>query len=174
MNAILQPARLNLYQRFARKTIEHAKTSFLIPIFWRVYGAQNIQNQSEYLQSLPSGTLGRGVADILHQHKLQLIPHYENHDLKHVLLDYNMTPEDELLLRAFMLGNGDYSITCIGFLAFALLTPELWPQLRTHFRRGRRTSCVLHWSLTKYASQNVEALRQEIGFYQAIKAEQYA
>lgn len=174
MKAISQPARLNLYQCFARKTIEHARTSFLIPIFWRVYGAQNIQNQLDYLQNLPSGTLGRGVADILHQHNLQLIPHYENHDLKHVLLGYDMTPEDELLLKAFMLGNGDYSITCIGFLAFALLTPELWPQLRTHFRRGRLTGCVLRWSLTKYATQNVEVLRQEIGFYEAIEAEQYA
>ncbi|GAA3954370.1 Coq4 family protein [Hymenobacter algoricola] len=162
-----QPASLNRYQRLARKTIEHARTSVLIPVFWRLYGAQHVQNRLATLQSLPPGTLGRGVADLLGRHHLQLIPHYENHDLKHVLLGYDMTPEDELKLKAFMFGNGDCSITCLGFLALALLTPELWPELRAHYRRGRRTLPVLRWSLQALADRNLEALRAEIGFYEA-------
>lgn len=162
-----QPAPLNSYQRLARKTIEHARTSFLIPVFQRLYGCNNTQVQLAELQALAPGTLGRGVADILARHNLQLIPHYESHDLKHVLLGYDMTPEDELKLKAFMLGNGDYSITCIGFLGLALLTPELWPDLAKHFRQGRRTMPVRHWSLPKYATQQVEQLRNQIGFYEA-------
>ncbi|QNH63145.1 hypothetical protein [Hymenobacter sediminicola] len=163
---------LNPYQRLARTTIEHARTSFLIPIFQRLYGCNNTKVQLTQLQALPPGTLGRGVADILARYNLQLIPHYENHDLKHVLLGYDMTPEDELKLKAFMLGNGDYSITCIGFLALALLTPELWPELTEHFRRGRHTLPVRHWSLTEYATQQVEQLRDQIGFYEAQESAQ--
>jgi ubiquinone biosynthesis protein Coq4 len=162
-----QPVPLNLYQRLARKTIEHARTSFLIPIVWRVYGAQGTLSQLEYLQQLPPGTLGRGVADILARHNLQLIPHYQNHDLKHVLLGYDMTSEDELKLKAFMLGNGDHSITCFGFLALAVLTPELWPELKKHYRHGRRTLPIRHWQLTQYAALNVEQLRHNIGFHES-------
>jgi ubiquinone biosynthesis protein Coq4 len=154
---------LNAYQVLARKIIVHARTSFLIPIFRRLYGAETARVQLIFLQSLPAGTLGRGVSDILAQHHLQLIPHYENHDLKHVLLGYDMTPEDELKLKAFMLGNGDWSITCIGFLLFAILTPEVWPALRQHYYRGRQTQPVVRWTLAEYAAQNTAELRQRIG-----------
>ena len=157
------PTGLNAYQVLARKIIVYARTSFLIPIFWRLYGAEQGRPQLPDLQSLPTGTLGRGVADILSKHNLELIPHYENHDLKHVLLGYDMTPEDELKLKAFMLGNGDWSITCVGFLLFAVLTPEVWPELRRHFRRGRRTQPITQWSLTEYAAQPTAALRTQIG-----------
>ncbi|GAA4357362.1 hypothetical protein GCM10023185_22010 [Hymenobacter saemangeumensis] len=162
MSSLVQP-RLNAYQRLARQVVVHARTSFLIPIFRRLYGTEQAQTQLSYLQSLPEGTLGRGVADCLQQHQLQLIPQYEDHDLKHVVLGYDMTPEDELKLKAFMLGNGDWSITCLGFLAFAVLTPELWPELRRHFHRGRQTHPIRHWRLGEYATERVDRLRQRIG-----------
>ena len=157
------PASLNSYQMLARKVIVHARTSFLIPIFRRRYGAADASVQLRYLEQLPVGTLGRGVADILHDNHLQLIPHYENHDLKHVLLGYAMTPEDELKLKAFMLGNGDWSFTCVGFLLLAVLTPEVWPALRRHYQRGRRTQCIVNWTLAEYAGHCTAALRQRIG-----------
>jgi ubiquinone biosynthesis protein Coq4 len=158
---------LNLYQRITRSLVAHARTSFLIPIVWRFYGRHTPQVQLSYLSSLPAGTLGRGVAEILQRHNLQLIPHYENHDLKHVLLGYEMTSEDELKLKAFMFGNGDYSLTCIGFLALGLMLPELWPELLRHFRKGRRTTSIVGWSLHDYATANVETLRRQIGLYSA-------
>ena len=157
------PHSLNGYQILARKLIVHIRTSFLIPIFRRLYGTAAARVQLSYLQQLPVGTLGRGVADILRDNHLQLIPHYENHDLKHALLGYAMTPEDELKLKAFMLGNGDWSITCVGFLLLAVLTPEEWPTLRRHYQRGRRTQSIVGWTLPEYAGQCTAALRQQIG-----------
>ena len=77
---------MNGYQILACKLIVHARTLFLIPIFRRLYGTAAASVQLSYLEKLPVGTLGRGVADILHDNHLQLIPPYENHDLKHVLL----------------------------------------------------------------------------------------
>ena len=154
---------LNGYQVLARKIIVHARTSFLIPIFQQLYGTRNTQIQLTFLQNLPAGTLGKGVADILAQHNLQLIPHYENHDLKHVLLGYDMTPEDELKLKAFMLGNGDWSFTCIGFLLFAVLTPEVWSTLRQHFLRGQRTQPIVRWTLAEYAAYPTAELQVLIG-----------
>ena len=166
-----QTAPLNLYQRLVRKTIHYVKASIIIPFVWYLYGPRNIEKQLRDLQGLPLGTVGRGMADLLRQHNLQLIPRYETHDLKHVLLRYDMTPEDELKLKAFMLGNGDYSFRCFALLSFALLTPELWPTLTAHFRRGRRTQPIHGWHLADYAAYDVEQLRYQIGFYAAQEGE---
>ena len=155
--------KLNAYQVWARQVIVHARTSFLIPIFRRLYGRAPAGIQLAALQGLPAGTLGRGVADLLAAHGLQLIPHYEDHDLKHVLLGYDMTPEDELKLKAFALGNGDWSITCVGFLLLAVLTPEVWPALRHHYRRGRQVPPVFRWKLATYAAYDLASLRRHIG-----------
>ena len=166
MSAALQthaPKPLNGFQLLARQIIVHARTSFLIPIFKRLYGPADARVSLDYLQSLPAGTLGRGVADILHANHLHLIPHYENHDLKHVLLGYGMTPDDELKLKAFMFGNGDWSFTCVGFLLLAVLTPEIWPTLRQHYRRGQRTQSIVGWTLATYAAQPTATLQQQIG-----------
>jgi ubiquinone biosynthesis protein Coq4 len=155
---------LNAYQRLARQAVVHVRTSFLIPLLWRWYRPRHARQQLQELASLPPGTLGRGVADLLRAHHLQLIPHYEDHDLKHVLLGYGMTPEDELKLKAFTLGNGDYSLTCVGFLLMGLLLPELWPELRQHFRRGRQVRAgVYRWRLRDYAARDLAELRREIG-----------
>lgn len=96
--------KLNAYQVLARKIIMHARTSFLIPIFQRLYGREPGGIRLATL-SLPPGTLGRGVADLLACHDLQLTQHYEDHNLKHALLGYDMTSEGELKLKAFTLGN---------------------------------------------------------------------
>ena len=154
---------LNGFQVLARQIIVHARTSFLIPIFKQLYGPADARVQFDYLQSLPAGTLGRGVADILRANQLHLIPHYENHDLKHVLLGYDMTPDDELKLKAFMFGNGDWSVTCVGFLLLAVLTPEIWPALRQHYRRGQCTQPIMGWTLATYAAHPTAVLRQQIG-----------
>ena len=159
----VRATKLNAYQVLARKIIVHARTSFLIPIFQRLYGRAPAGIRLAELQSLPPGTLGRGVADLLARHGLQLIPHYEDHDLKHVLLGYDMTPEDELKLKAFTLGNGDWSLTCVGFLLFAVLTPEGWPGLLRHYRRGSQVPPVFHWKLVDYAAHDLARLRQSIG-----------
>lgn len=162
MSAFAQ-APLNRYQTLVRKIILQSKVSFLIPTLSLLYGTKAPRAQLRFLQSLPAGTLGRGVADKLAEHDFQLIPHYESHDLKHILLDYDMTPEDELRMKAFMLGNGDWSFACLIFLSFAVLAPEIWPELRQHYRRGQQTQSITHWTLADYAAQPTAALRQQIG-----------
>ncbi|SFQ74534.1 hypothetical protein [Hymenobacter arizonensis] len=161
------PVALNAYQRLVRKIVAHAETSFLIPLFWWFYGARPSATPMLYLSGLPVGTLGRAVADGLHCHGFQLIPNYENHDLKHALLGYGMTPEEELRMQAFMLGNGNRSPTCFGALLFAVLMPELWANLLVHYRQGKLVSPVFRWSLVDYAAKDLENLRQEIGLYAA-------
>ena len=70
------------------------------------------------------GTLGKDIANCLEKNNLRFVPNYESHDLKHVLLDFKMTPVDEIRMQAFMLGNGNYSIPGFAIFIFgALLLP---------------------------------------------------
>ena len=163
MHARPIPSRPNGCQRLVRSFIAHCFTSLLIPLFRRLYGTADAASQLQALHQLPAGTLGRGVADLLLAHGLELIPRYESHDLKHVLLGYAMTPLDELKLKAFMLGNGDRSISSLGLGLLGLLMPEAWPVLWQHFQRGRRTRSIVDWTLPQYATQSVAILRQQIG-----------
>lgn len=155
--------RLNSYQKAVRKLIECLFSLVLIPAFRFWYGTTSVAAQQQFLQSLPVATVGRAVADLLAAHRLQLIPRYENHDLKHVLLGYGMTPDDELKLKAFMLGNGDWSLPSLGLSLLVVLTPERWPLLWQHYQRGRRTPSIVNWKLADYAAHNLADLRQQLG-----------
>lgn len=154
------PAQLNGCQRLVRLFIERLFSWVLIPAFCLRYGTAGTRAQQQLLQRLPVGTVGRAVADLLAAHRLQLIPGYENHDLKHVLLGYAMTPDDELKLKAFMLGNGDWSLASLVLSLLVVLTPERWPVLWQHYQRGRGAPSIVHWNLADYAHRDLASLRQ--------------
>jgi hypothetical protein len=156
----IAPAQLNGYQWLVRQFIERLFSWVLIPAFRLRYGTAGTRAQQQLLQGLPVGTVGRAVADLLAAHRLQLIPGYENHDLKHVLLGYAMTPDDELKLKAFMLGNGDWSLASLVLSLLAVLTPEQWPAMWQHYQRGRQSPSIVHWQLRDYALQDLARLRQ--------------
>jgi hypothetical protein len=143
--------------------IERVFGRIVIPAYQRWYGLATLRARQRQLQCLPPGTAGRTVADLLAAHGLHLLPGFESHDLKHVLLGYPMTPADELRLKAFMLGNGDWSIPNLALLSLALLTPPEWPDLWRHYQWGRRTPSIVRWRLADYATRNLTELRQMLG-----------
>ncbi|MBX0332270.1 hypothetical protein K3G39_03385 [Pontibacter sp. HSC-14F20] len=80
---------------------------------WLIERFSNIekyQKKVDKLHELEKGMLGKDIAECLSKNKLRLVPGYESHDLKHVLLDYKMSPVDEIRMQAFMIGNGNISI----------------------------------------------------------------
>lgn len=115
------------------------------------------------LRDLENGMLGKEIANCLDNHKLTLVPNYESHDLKHVLLDYKMTAEDEIRMQAFMLGNGNYSIPCFAILVFgAILLPDLWSTFYQDFKKGKKSIPISNWRIEDYAKSNINELRLEL------------
>lgn len=153
---------MNLIQKGARSIIE---ISFQGSVRVIEYFSEmdDYHQKVDALRTLDEGTLGREIARCLDDHQLTLVPKYESHDLKHVLLGYEMTPEDEIRMQAFMIGNGNYSIPSFAILGFgAVLLPEMWSTFAKDFRRGRRMQPISHFSIENYQNRNLIQLQNEL------------
>lgn len=134
--------------------------NFSVCFIERFHNMKHFEQKVDKLRSFPEDTLGNQIAKCLDSHDLKLVPKYESHDLKHVLLEYKMTPLDEIRMQAFMLGNGNYTIPCFAILIFGtLLLPTKWKVFYNDFERGRNTKEISTWTIEKYAGLKIENLR---------------
>ena len=81
------------------------KQSFYLSV-WIIEQFSNtkaLEKKVEHLDKLETGTLGKEIAQCLKKNNLKLVPGYESHDLKHSLLNFQMTPVDEIRMQAFCL-----------------------------------------------------------------------
>ncbi len=151
---------MNPLQTIARKTI---KVSFDLAVSIIEYfsNMEPYHEKVAQLRPLKDGTLGKEIANCLDDHNLSLVPKFESHDLKHVLLDYKMTPEGEIRLQAFMIGNGNYSLASfVIFLFGAVLLPDLWSVFLSDFKKGRKSIPIAQWSIEEYAQYNLNELKK--------------
>ena len=156
---------MNILQHISRTII---KTSFHLSV-WTIEQFHDIalyEQKAKKLQELPDGTLGKDIANCLQKNGLRLVPKYEDHDLKHVLLDFKMTPVDEIRMQAFMLGNGNYSIPSFAIFIFGfLLLPDLWTIFYKDFRNGRNSKPIATWTIEEYAHCKTSTLREIVFTY---------
>lgn len=153
---------MNILQKMARKIIE-SSFNFSVYIIQRFYLMDTYANKIENLRQYPIGTLGNDIAKCLDENKLTLVPNFESHDLKHVLLDYKMTPVDEVRMQSFMLGNGNYTIPCFAILIFGtILLPEEWNTFYKDFKRGRQSKPISSWTIEDFANLETLNLRKRI------------
>jgi len=151
---------MNLMQHLASAII---RNSFHLSV-WTIEQFHDIalyEQKARELQELPDGTLGKDIGNCLQRNGLSLVPHYESHDLKHVLLDFQMTPVDEIRMQAFMLGNGNYSIPSFAIFIFgACLLPDLWATFYKDFKNGRKAKPISSWTIEEDAHCQTSTLRE--------------
>ena len=160
---------MNILQKTSRTVI---KKSFDLSVYTieRFSQMDNYHQKVSDLRKLENGTLGKEIANCLDEHKLTLVPKYESHDLKHVLLDYKMTAEDEIRMQAFMIGNGNYSIPSFTIFIFGfILLPELWRTFISDFKNGQNTIPISKWTIENYSERNLTELRAELKNPELIK-----
>jgi len=132
-------------------------------IIERFSNIKKYQNKVDKLNELEKGTLGKDIAECLLKNKLKLVPGYESHDLKHVLLDYKMNPVDEIRMQAFMIGNGNISIPSLSiFLYGFLLLPNKWRTFYKDFKNGLTSQPIKHWQIDQYSSYYTTDLRKRV------------
>ena len=153
---------MNILKKSARKTIKWT-FDFAVATISRFSKMNQFHEKVDALRKMEDGTLGKEIADCLDSHGLTLVPKFESHDLKHVLLNYKMTPEDEIRMQAFMIGNGNYSFPSFAIFAFgALLLPDLWSTFYGDFKKGRNTLPISDWTIDEFASKKLCDLRMKI------------
>lgn len=156
---------MNIFQILARTII---KKSFHLSV-WTIEQLHDIaiyEQKARQLNELPDGTLGKDISNCLEKNNLRLVPGYESHDLKHVLLDFKMTPVDEIRMQAFMLGNGNYTIPSFAIFIFgALLLPDLWNTFYKDYKNGQNSKPIKSWTIEEYAHCQTSTLREIISNY---------
>ncbi|MEJ7609540.1 MAG: Coq4 family protein [Ferruginibacter sp.] len=115
------------------------------------------------LEGMDSGTLGNDLFHFLKEKKLQLLPYYAKHDIKHILLEYDTTDEGEVCLQCFMLGNGHLSFPVAATVLYGFLTmPEYWTKFRRAYRRGKRATSLHDWEWLNIMQEQTTDLKDKI------------
>ncbi|GEP93005.1 hypothetical protein SAMN05660909_04839 [Chitinophaga terrae (ex Kim and Jung 2007)] len=150
---------MNFFQRVAQAII---RISFYLSV-WVIKLFSNkkqYQEKRQQLDELPAGTLGKDISTCLQANKLDLIPGFGSHDLKHVLLGFKMTALDEIRLQAFMLGNGNITFISLAiFIYGALLLPGKWKIFYQDFKNGRNALPIASWTIEEYGHRSTSELR---------------
>lgn len=150
---------MNLLQKAARIIIKKS-FDYAVSTIESFHEMKTYDKKVSELRKLNNDTLGKEIANCLDINNLSMVPKFESHDLKHVLLDYKMTPEDEIRLQAFMVGNGNYSIPSLIILSFGfVLLPDLWKTFYTDFKKGRKCIPISKWNIEEYKNENLKRLR---------------
>ncbi len=153
---------MNLLQKLARKIIKKS-FDFSVSFIEKNHDMKPYKKIILDLRKCKKDTLGKEIANCLDTYGLNLVPKFESHDLKHVLLEYKMTPEGEIRMQAFMIGNGNYSIPSFAIFIFgAFLLPDLWKTFYKDFKKGRKTKSISNWTIEEYANRNLKELKKEL------------
>jgi ubiquinone biosynthesis protein Coq4 len=150
---------MKMLQKIAENII---RASFHLSV-WIIEQFHNVkiyENKVELLLKMPNGTLGNDIGKSLRENNLRLVPRYESHDLKHILLGYGMNPIDEIRMQAFMIGNKNYSISVFAIFIFgALILPDHWKVFYKDFKRGRESVPIKTWTIEEYAHYQTSLLK---------------
>jgi hypothetical protein len=117
----------------------------------------------ETLMNMSEGTLGNDLYRFLEAKKLDLLPYYAKHDIKHILLGYDTTDEGEVCLQCFMLGNKHISFPVAATVLYGFFTmPEYWKKFIVAYKRGAKSASLQNWQWFNIITEQTIVLQQKI------------
>lgn len=131
-----------------------------MPAFKLVFGHVKLPFKRNYLEQLPEGTLGKDLHHFLIANKLEALPYFYVHDLKHILLGYDTSLVDEACLQFFSLGNRYFTpFSVLSTLAFMIVLPEHRSKFKAAYRRGRLALPLWQTDLTSMLHLSTEEVK---------------
>ena len=116
----------------------------------RALGGRQLTQSHALLRTLPPGTVGREIADTLDRKGYELLPFFADHDMKHIVLGYDMTEADELRMQLYMIGNGNRSLACLLPTMVSIpFYPRLWREISRHYQSGKAGKPITHLRLAE-------------------------
>jgi hypothetical protein len=138
-------------------------TGWTIWALEKIYDTASLDSKLSQLRTLQNGTVGHEIAKMLDSKKYRLIPKFENHDLKHIILDYEMTMKDEIRMQAYLVGNGNYTLPCLFFLSLGLFYPTIWKDLPTEFKKGKKANSIHFLTLDNCMDKSLTEVKKLYG-----------
>ncbi|MFB6453646.1 hypothetical protein ACE38W_00115 [Chitinophaga sp. Hz27] len=134
----------------------------ILELFFDTTSLRQLENE---LSALPTPSVGFAVHQMLYENDYHLIPRFEDHDLKHLILDYQYTMQDEIIMQAYLIGNGNYSWPCLLFFCLAIFYPSTWKYLAAAFKQGKKAMPIKQLRLRHCMTQPLSAIRATYGRY---------
>lgn len=146
--------------KFRDKIIDHIVHRLTLPLIRPLVKKDTLPFPAAAFAFYPEGSLGKDLYDFLRRHNYSLIPHFETHDVKHVLLGYGVTGKDEGSMQFFYIGNRHYSpATIMTAISSIFLLPESLGAFYKAFQRGRKALPVGKLKLAEMLSCQTAELR---------------
>lgn len=115
------------------------------------------------LANMPSQSVGYQMHQFFQQNALELLPYYEKHDIKHVVLDYLPTEEGEVCLQTFMLANGRRTIPVMIAVVFGWITmPEYWSSFSKAWKRGKNIQKLSATDWIALIPENIDKVKYQL------------
>ncbi|TDO95652.1 hypothetical protein [Flavobacterium sp. 245] len=128
-----------------------------------IHGKNYLTPKLNYLRTLQLGTVGREVAEMLDSKQYRLIPKFENHDLKHIVLEYEMSMKDEIRMQAYLIGNGNFTFPCLIFFSLGTFYPSIWKDLLNEYKQGKTTKSIHFLTLDDCMELKLIDIKNEYG-----------
>lgn len=138
-------------------------TGGIIWLLELIHGKDYLAPKLNHLRTLQLGTVGREVAEMLDNKKYRLIPKFENHDLKHIILDYEMTMKDEIKMQAYLIGNGNLTFPCLIFFSLGVFYPIIWKDLLKEYQIGKVSKSIHFLTLDNCMELQLKDVKSEYG-----------
>lgn len=138
-------------------------TGGIIWLLELIHGKDYLAPKLNHLRTLQLGTVGREVAEMLDNKKYRLIPNFENHDLKHIILDYEMTMKDEIRMQAYLIGNGNLTFPCLIFFSLGVFYPVIWKDLLKEYQTGKASKSIHFLTLDNCMELQLKDVKNEYG-----------
>jgi ubiquinone biosynthesis protein Coq4 len=134
-----------------------------LPYFRLVRTQTDFPYTLQMLQAMPADTVGHQLAQFFIKNNLSLLPYYERHDIKHVVLEYPPTEEGEVCLQTFMWANGRRTLPVFLAVAYGWSTmPEYWQSLLLAWKRGKAAKSLNNLDWLALIPLNVDKVRTKI------------
>jgi hypothetical protein len=159
MNTILTYNQTPTFRyRLAENLIEGLKINLAIKPL-QFFFKKKVSKARLALENCQENSVGNSVLNMLNENNLDVIPFFEDHDLKHLVLGYGMTSVEEIRMQAFLFGNGNRSFSCILFFFSGILLPSAWNQFYLDYKKGKNSPDILNLSLEECLNKSLSELK---------------
>ncbi|MDX1350438.1 MAG: hypothetical protein R3279_09335 [Putridiphycobacter sp.] len=114
-------------------------------------------------QTMPTNSVGRLYYNCIEAKTIEYKPNLVKHDMKHIILGYNMDIKNELNIIAFLIGNKSHNKVGLIYLLVCLcIVPEYIPKLRKHYQRGKQSKRLRDFEIDSFVEMNINDVRNTL------------